>query len=64
MDSALFWNYYRRIPDVSKHEQIVRAVAPGSIAEELEIRPGDIILAINGQEIEDVFDYQFLIEYC
>ena len=62
MDSALFWNYYRRIPDVSKHEQIVRAVAPGSIAEELEIRPGDIILAINGQEIEDVFDYQFLIE--
>lgn len=47
---------------VSKHEQIVRAVAPGSIAEELEIRPGDAVLAINGQEIEDVFDYQFLIE--
>ena len=47
---------------MSKHKQIVRAVAPGSIAQELEIRPGDTVLAINGQEIEDVFDYQFLIE--
>ena len=47
---------------MSRHEQIVRAVEPGSIAEELEIRPGDTVLAINGQEIEDVFDYQFLIE--
>ena len=45
-----------------KHEQIVRAVEPGSIAEELEIRPGDTVISINGQEIEDVFDYQFLIE--
>ena len=45
-----------------KHEQIVRAVAPGSIAEEMDIRPGDAVIAINGQEIEDVFDYQFLIE--
>ena len=47
---------------VSKHEQIVRGVIPGSIAEELEIRPGDTVLAVNGQEIEDIFDYQFLIE--
>lgn len=47
---------------MGKHKQIVRAVAPGSIAQELEIKPGDTVLAINGQEIEDVFDYQFLIE--
>lgn len=32
----------------------------GSIAEELEISAGDKLLAINDQEIEDVFDYHFL----
>ena len=26
-----------------------------------ELKPGDVLLAINGQEIEDVFDYHFLI---
>lgn len=40
----------------------VRSVAPGSIAEELQIEPGDRLLAINDTEIEDVFDYQFLIQ--
>ena len=38
-------------------EHIVSAVAPGSIAEELEIEPGDVLVSVNGQEPEDVFDY-------
>ena len=46
---------------MKKHDHVIRAVAPGSIAEELELMPGDIVLSINGQEIEDVFDYHFLI---
>ena len=34
----------------------------GSIAEELEITPGDKVLAIDNTEIEDIFDYQFLTQ--
>lgn len=44
-----------------KRRHLVGKVLPGSIAEELEIAPGDEILAINGQEIEDVFDYHYLM---
>lgn len=40
---------------------IIDTVVPGSIAEELEIAPGDILLKINNQEIKDVFDYHYLI---
>lgn len=38
----------------------VRAVAPGSIAEEIGLAPGDCILKINGTQITDVLDYMFL----
>ena len=36
-----------------KHAHQIKSVAPGSIAEELELEPGDKILQINGQDIED-----------
>lgn len=45
-----------------KKEHIVKTVLPGSIAEELEIEPGDKILSIDNTEIEDIFDYQFLVQ--
>jgi putative radical SAM enzyme (TIGR03279 family) len=45
-----------------KHEHIVKKVKPGSIAEEMEIAAGDKILAIDNTDIEDIFDYQFLIQ--
>ena len=38
---------------------IVEKVAPGSIAEELEIVAGDVLVEINGNKIEDIFDYQY-----
>lgn len=41
---------------------IVKKTDPGSIAEEMEIAPGDKILQINGEDIEDIFDYQYLIQ--
>ncbi len=41
---------------------VVKEVLPGSIAAELEIMPGDKLLAINDNEIEDIFDYQFYVE--
>lgn len=43
-------------------KHIVNKVLPGSIAEELEIEAGDAIIAIDNTEIEDIFDYQFLIQ--
>lgn len=45
-----------------QHEHIVKEVQEGSIAQELEIRPGDKVLAIDNTQIEDIFDYQFLIQ--
>ena len=41
---------------------LIKDILPGSIAQELELMPGDRVIAINGQEIEDIFDYQFLTE--
>lgn len=40
----------------------IKAVAPGSIGEELELEPGDRLLEINGQPVEDVLDYRFYIQ--
>ena len=38
----------------------IQAVRKGSIGDELNIRPGDYLLAIGGREVEDIFDYEFL----
>lgn len=38
----------------------IKAVAPGSIAEEIGLMRGDCILKINGSAIGDVLDYKFL----
>ncbi|MEG1292424.1 MAG: DUF512 domain-containing protein, partial [Lachnospiraceae bacterium] len=38
---------------------IIYKIQPESIAEELEVEPGDVLLSVNGQEIEDVLDYHF-----
>lgn len=43
-------------------EHIVKRVKPGSIAAEMEIEPGDKLVKINDEVIEDIFDYQFLVE--
>ena len=47
---------------LKKHEHIIKAVEQGSIAEELEIEPGDVLLTINNEEIEDVFDFRYMIK--
>ena len=40
----------------------IKRVLPGGIAEEMGVEPGMSIIAVNGQEIQDVFDYQYLME--
>ncbi len=47
---------------MKKVEHLIKEVYPGSIAEELEIEPGDVLLRINNQKIEDVFDYRYMIK--
>ena len=44
-----------------KKQHVIRSVEEGSIAWELGIETGDKLLSINGTEIEDVFDYHFLV---
>lgn len=51
---------YNEIMKIKAH--IIQNVIKGSIAEELGLEPGDSILKINGQEIDDIFDYQYLIQ--
>ena len=38
---------------------MITAVAPGSIGEELELEPGDMLLSIDGEPVEDIFDYEY-----
>lgn len=42
-------------------EHKIDRIIPGSIAEELQIEPGDMLVSVNGMEIEDVFDYRYQI---
>ena len=35
-------------------EHIVVKVRPGSIAEELEVKTGDMLVSVDGHEIEDI----------
>lgn len=41
---------------------IIKEVEAGSIAEELELSPGDQIISINGHDIKDAFDYHYLLK--
>ena len=47
---------------MKKRQHIVSLVEKGSIAEELGIEKGDELLKINDNEIEDIFDYQYLLQ--
>lgn len=42
-------------------EHIIDRVLPDSIADELEVEAGDILVSVNGMQLEDVFDYRYQI---
>ena len=46
---------------MSRKGHKIKAVDPGSIAEALELEPGDWVLSIDGHELEDIFDYEYYI---
>ena len=41
-------------------KHIVGRVLSGSIAEEMEIEPGDELISINDQPVGDILDYHYL----
>ncbi len=47
---------------MKKSKHLIQKVIDDSIACELEIEPGDYLISINQEPLEDVFDYQFMIQ--
>lgn len=45
-----------------KTDHIIKKILPDSIASEMGIEAGDKLLQISGTDIEDIFDYQFLVQ--
>ncbi|MBQ8246748.1 MAG: DUF512 domain-containing protein [Lachnospiraceae bacterium] len=45
-----------------KNLHIIKEITEGSIAEECGMEPGDAILKINGEEIQDILDYRYMIQ--
>lgn len=46
---------------MKKKGHLIKKIDVGSIAEQLEIEPGDSLLRINGNEVEDIFDYEYYL---
>ena len=49
------------VKGVLKAKGIIARVKDGTLAEELELRPGDRILAVNGQEVKDIIELSFAL---
>lgn len=47
---------------MKKKAHIIKEIEAGSIAEELELTPGDELISINDTEIKDILDYHYLIK--
>ena len=45
-----------------KKQNVIIKIEENSIAYEMGIEPGDILISINDKEIKDVFDYRYLIQ--
>ena len=47
--------------DMKQSRHKIKEIQEGSIAQELELEAGDELISINGQSVEDVFDYHYLV---
>jgi len=52
---------YMELKKIVDSRNVIERVKRGSIAEEMNIEPGDILLSINGNKVKDIIDYKFLI---
>lgn len=57
-------SFHKRNLDLmqSNKGHLIGKIEEGSIAEEMNIEPGDRLLKINDQDIGDIFDYQYLVQ--
>lgn len=53
--------YQPDVKQITGEGGVIAAVAPGSIAAEIGLSPGDVIVAVGGQRLRDVIDYRFAI---
>lgn len=51
----------KEIKKMEEDKNIIEEIISGSISEELDINPGDILLNINGNKVKDIIDYKYLI---
>lgn len=49
------------ITNIKESRNIIEDVVLGSIADELGVNPGDILVSINGIPVKDVIDYRYLV---
>ena len=47
--------------NINETKNIIEEVIAGSIADEIGLEKGDIILTINGGEVKDIIDYKYLV---
>lgn len=47
--------------NIKETKNIIEEVDTGSIADELGIEKGDVIISINGKEVKDIIDYKYLV---
>lgn len=53
--------YQPDIKQITGEGGVIGSVAPGGIAADLGLKPGDVIVAVGGQRLRDVIDYRFAI---
>lgn len=53
--------YQPDVKQITGEGGLIAAVAPGSIAAELGLAPGDTVVAVDGQRLRDVIDYRYAI---
>ena len=47
---------------IVRKKHIISSIRPGSPASETDLEKGDELISVNGTQIEDIFDYQYLTE--
>lgn len=48
--------------NVKNSNNIISRIYPGSIAEELDIEVGDLLISVNGEKVKDIIQYRFLTD--
>lgn len=49
------------LKEIKEDKNIIEEIVSGSIAEDLDIKPGDILISINSHPVKDIIDYKYLI---